>query len=291
MESTDNNQPVAPAESPAADGKNTKKKSKLGLVLGLTIGGGVLVLGGILTLILVLVLGGVSRQDFRAAADQTRKIGTLVSSDGSFATSISSALQSGDFSPSTIKSIQDFQSSLKKEMNTLSTMRAIKNDRDAKTKFDAMQAAYEKYDQDISLTIKLLDEASPALTAILKLADDFSNFNYSDINDFKQFATSAHDIAKKCTTVKTGDGSIDQAFQDFGQAYEAFAAALDQFIANPSSENNDALSATSTKVATVSATAMTTLNKASDPKVASNFTDTINALGSYLTDRANGNKQ
>ena len=294
------NQPVAPAPNPAPvampvapvatpTDPNAPKKSHLGLILGLSIGGGVLLIG-VLILVLVLVFGGVSRQDYRDAVDQTQKIANLASEDGSYATSIDSILSgTPDQSAATnaANKIKAFQSDLKTEMGVLSSMKAVTRDSDAKTKFDKLQATYQKYDQDLTFAAKLLNEAGPVFAGIAQLSDDYGTISYTDLSSFGAVATDAHTIATACGNVNTGNSDVDNAFQTMGDAYENFATVLDKVVAGDTSATSS-LSSASSKLSSAATALSTAMKSVSATDDSSDFTDAVNDLGKYLTAKANG---
>ncbi|MCL2280527.1 hypothetical protein FWC31_01415 [Candidatus Saccharibacteria bacterium] len=268
-----------------------KKKSKLGLILGLSIGGGVLLIGILVTVLLLVLGGGISKQDYRDAADQIKKVGQTATdmSASSFYTSVLGGTVTQPAIDSIVSKFGDAQTKLRSEMETLSSMKAVKKDEDAKAKFDVLESTYKKYDQDISSSMKLLEEIGPTLVAMSKLSQQMVGFNISNINNVEPLTASLRDVADKGANVNTDDNNIDKTFAELSEVYGDFATALDQFAANPTQATTNALISASAKIKTKAALLQTAFTSfgSSSTKTAAEFTTAINALGKYLTNKAN----
>ncbi len=262
-----------------------KKKSHLGLILGLCIGGVVVAVGAVLLILFLTVWSGPTKQDYADAQKQAQKIADLASDDGKYATELdgifsnSSSSLTQDQIDQAKSEVQKFQGELKTDMNDLSAMKAIKKGGDeTRTKFDALQTAYVSYDKMMTVQAQALEQAGPAIMAIASAVSDMSSM--SDPSELSSLASKFNDIGTKLVGIKTDDAKINDAFHKMGDAYGCMGQAFQGSI---SSDLYSKMSACQDKMSDID-------NPFDSSAVSSDLSKTLNDLGQYLTSKANGSK-
>jgi Zn-dependent oligopeptidase len=149
------------------------KKSKLGLILGLSIGGGILIIGIIVT-VLLLVLGGVSRQDYRDAQEVAsdmvssyNKIGSIYISTSSTQTQINNEL---DTLKTNLKSFNE-------NYDKLGETKAVKNDKKAAELYKTLTDKKSAFNSTMDISIEVYEKIFPVMS---ELSDYSSSYNYND---------------------------------------------------------------------------------------------------------------
>jgi len=281
----DNNQPVAPASSAAPIaptmapvGPNApKKKSKLGLILGLSIGGGVLLIGVLITVLILVVGGGVSRQDYinaQKAADDLRtpynKIASIYISTSSTETQVKN----------TMDTLKTNRATFDADFKALGDMKAIKNDPKAQDLYK--KAADEKVKLDTYLDA--IQEAYEVIYPISEGMDDASYGNSADaIAALKSYQTQLQGLKVTQPVNKDYIDQINKILPDFISALEAYAN-MDYSNYDPSLSRN--VTTQTTNLTNADSDWRSNLEKLNDD---ANFSSAFNNLGEYLTDQLNKN--
>jgi hypothetical protein len=263
-----NNTTPMGAPAPAA------KKSKLGLILGLSIGGVVLIAAVVVALILLLG-GGVSKQDYKDAQSAASDLRTPYSKIASFYVS----------TYSTDTEVKNELDTLKKNRTTfnddfkkLGEMKAVKNDEKA-------QDFYKKAADQKTKLDAYLDTAVEAYEVIYPVAKEMENVSYSNSADaiatLKSYQTKLKDLKLTQQVNKDYIDEINGILPDFISALEAYA---NMDYSNYDSSLYTKVSNLSTKLTDADSSWKSNLTKLEDD---ANFSDAFNDLGEYLTDQIN----
>jgi hypothetical protein len=143
--------PIAGSNIPV-NPNGTAKKSKVGLIIGLVIGGLTLI-GGSLTLLVLLMGGGPSQQDYSDAIGKLNNVTRIYNDMGSSVGSFSSFDTETEIANG-IDSVTTKQADLNSALDTLSGARVIKKDKQAKELFSKVTDRREKFNEYIGITLE-----------------------------------------------------------------------------------------------------------------------------------------
>ena len=267
------------------------KKSKLGLILGLSIGGGVVVLAGIIILIVVL-LNSVSKKDWQTAQS---KIGAMQSSYDDQSSTISSdvddmtsAATNGDSDinskiSTVTNDISSYRSTLKNQINALGEMRAIKLDKTANQKFAKVESAYKKYDADLAKASAIYSKVMPLFGQMIALGQNTSGI--SSVADAQNIANEFTSLAAKMSATKTGYSDVDASVAKMATDMKAVGDGLNSMISSGSADTTAVDDATTNLSSDASdfSTSMEGDNTSNDE---SNFISALQDLQSYVDNKA-----
>lgn len=243
------------------------KKSKKGLILGLAIGGGVLLIGLIVTLVLVLT-GGVSKQDFSDARQITDD--TTSSYNKVRAESISEDGMSG------LKTARvAFDDNYKK----LGETRAIKKDKEAADLYKKVSAEKSDLDTYLNTAAEFYEAINPIVKEIVSVSYTDSDTAISNLKSY-QAKLEALDLKQKVN--KDYINEITSILPEFIAAVDAYAN-MTEYDASLYQKVSDL----STKLTDADATWKSNVN---DLYEAIDFANAIDDLSQYLDNRANGVK-
>jgi gas vesicle protein len=263
------------------------KKSKRGLILGLSIGGGVLFIGAIVTLLIVL-LGGLSKKDWQNAQAKAAAVYQTYSDKGSAITSdvsdMTSSLsdKSADLQSkvSTVSSdITSFRSALKDNITALGNEKAIKQDKNAQDKFAKLNSAYKKYDDTLA-------EASVIYTKVLPLfvkMGQLNNNNVSSTSDAAAIAGQFTSLASDFAAVHTGYPSVDNSLQKISTDLKNMGDGLTTMLTDTSSSTSLTKIQTAASSLESDASGLQSVMEGTD--ITSNetaFTGSLNSLQDYI---------
>jgi uncharacterized coiled-coil protein SlyX len=272
--SSQTSQPVNPLAPRPSSG--TPKKSKLGLILGLSFGG-VVLLAGVLVLVLFLVLGGVSKQDYTEAYQAVRDLRSPTSNLSSlyFSTSSTETSIKNNFD-----SLKKNRTELNQDLQQLGDMKAIKNDQKAQELYKTV--ADEKVKLD-----KYLDALEEIYEKIYPIAKELSNLSYSSSSDsvlstLKSFQAKLQDLEPKQTVNKDYIDTLNRVVPEYISALEAYLNGIGSGSYDPSLYEK--YSAASEKLTDADSDWQSNLKKLSSDI---ELSDAYNDLGEYLTDKVN----
>ena len=269
--------PAPVATSPNLSAQATPpKKSKKGLILGLAIGGGVLI-AGLITLILILVMGGVSRQDY---SDAQAKAKEMTSAYNKLSTVYVSSYDTSSAAATKLDTLKTNLSVLSTNAAELGGMKAIKKDQKAADfykKLDTERADLEAY---INVEIEYLDKIFPVVKEI-------DSVSYSDpdqtISTLKEYQGKLKALDLKQKVNKDYIDEINTILPQFIDAIEAYVSAMN--AGNYDSSLYTKVSNLSSQLTDADTTWKDNLN---DLYEAVEFSKSANDLGYYLTGKANG---
>jgi chromosome segregation ATPase len=289
---TESPTPTQPAPEPATTpAPAAPKKSKKGLVIGLSIGGGLLVIGAIVLVLLLTLGGGISKADYREAQEYARSVAEKDQAAQEDILSLVNALSSSDISQSDLDDItstlKTYVSDIKSGIDKLGDYKAIKDDEEAAGKYKTLQAAYDDYDKYCDLIIEFYEEVLPPFIKMMSFESKFSSI--TDLDQVSSLVTELKSIADELDDVNVSNSSIKDAIEDISEALTDMADLLQDMIDDPSNASSaySKLSSLTTKLQTGSTSLTKPLtDRSSITKLSTAFSD----LGGYLTDKANGDK-
>ncbi len=255
------------------------KKSKKGLILGLVIGGGVLI-AGLITLLLVMLMGGVSRQDYSAAQSQAK---SAVSVYNTIAAVYVSGYDTNEQAAGKLDKLKTNLSTLDKNFTELGNAKAIKNDKKAADYYQKAKTEKADLDTFVNAEIEYLDKIHP-------LVNELSNVSYSDTTQtiavLKEYEGKLKALDLKQKVNKDYIDEINTVLPQFISAIEAYVDAVNS--GNYDSSLYTKVSKLSTDLTGADSTWKDNMEKLYD---AVEFSGVMNDLGRYLTDKANGKSE
>jgi hypothetical protein len=150
------------------------KKSKLGLILGLSIGGGALIIGSLILVLLLVLGGGVSKQDFAEAYQKTETMSASYNKISTYVTTYYTETEIRNNLDTLKNNLAAFNDSYKEVGDT----KAVKNDKEAKDLYQKIADRKAKFDEAIDAMIEVYEKILPA---IVTMKDDYSVTNYNDL--------------------------------------------------------------------------------------------------------------
>jgi hypothetical protein len=252
------------------------KKSKLGLILGLSIGGGILIIGIIVTVLLLVLGGGVSKQDYQEAQDAASDLRTPYSKlTSTYVSSYSTDTQIKN-AASTLK---DNRAPLNDSLKKLSEAKAIKNDKEA-------AELYKKVADEKTKLDTYLDIITEAYEVIYPAAKEMTNMSVTDasgaISALKKYQTELESLKLNQKVNKDYMDTINSILPEFISAVEAYA---NMSYSNYDSSLYKKVSDMSSKLTDADTDWRSNIEKLQDDL---KFSDALNDLGEYLTDKASG---
>jgi outer membrane murein-binding lipoprotein Lpp len=270
--------PISPAApvSPAAP-----KKSKKGLIIGLSIGGALLVIAGVI-LTLLLVLGGVSKADYEEAQKSTQSLASEMSEISSTITDLSNSSDSSNVTELSTE-LKNLKSKLAEYVKELGDQKAIKQDEEAAKKYETMKSAQSKVDKNIDTMIEVSEEVLPVFIDIQESMSGFSSI--SSLSQIQSLITEFRRIETKVKAIETSNSTINQSMADIGSDIGAMADLFETALTSNSTSGlmtglyslQSSLSSSTTKFSNE-------MKNLSDNK---DFTNAANDLDEYLTDKVN----
>lgn len=264
-------QPVvgAPLETPP-------KKSKKGLIMGLLIGGGVLLIG-LVALILIFVLGGVSRQDYSDAQNKAKQ---LTSSYSNISTVYVSGYDTSSEATKKLDTLKTNLSDLNAKFTELGNTKAIKKDQKAADYYKKVSSEKADLEAFANAEIEYLDKIFP-------IVKELESVSYSDpdqtISTLKEYETKLKALDLKQKVNKDYIDEINTVLPQFISAIEDYVSAVNS--GNYDSSLYTKVSTLSTKLTDADSTWKDNLEELYD---AVDFSGAINDLGQYLTSKTNG---
>jgi len=256
------------------------KKSKKGLVIGL-ICGGVVVIGAVVA-VLLLVLGGVSKADYRSAQELAQRTANYISKTDSVISEImSTSTPTRETLEEATAQIREFKSQLDSGLQKLGEERAIRNDAKAREKYDALMEAFGEYSDNINLLIEIYEQPMYVFLRMMQLSE-FSSIESDE--EFNAMVAEFREIAADAKAVNTGSAVINEAMSDIGDSISAMADALDAAFAGDENALDDVNSANS-DLQDAGQKFTDEVTRLADSGNA--FASKLNSLGEYLTEKAN----
>ncbi len=252
------------------------KKSKKGLIIGLIVGG-VVLLAGVVTLLLFLLLGGVSKQDYSEAQTKAKALGSSYSS-------VSSVYVSGyDTSSEAAKKLETLKTGLSgidKNFKELGDAKAIEKDQKAADYYKKVSTEKADLETFINAEIEYLDKIFPIVKELESVS--YSNADQT-VSTLKEYETKLKALDLKQKVNKDYIGEINTTLPEFISAIEAYVSAVNS--GNYDSSLYNKVSAASTKLTDADSTWKDNIEELYN---AVQFSSAVNELGQYLTDKANG---
>lgn len=214
---------------PSQNPNGTAKKSKIGLIVGLIIGAVVLI-GGIIALVLVLVLSGVSQEDYKTAYDQVvalrsdsnDKISALNDAE-------TSASTSGDQQKTqeATDAIKNLRSLVKSNVDKIGELKAVTNDKDAKAKFDKLHQASRAYVDNLDAAGNYVAQVLPVVAKM----NSVGSLNPYDDTDRAKYISTLNDIATDLKKVNVND-SVNEHTKALATDLTNLASHVESAVAN-----------------------------------------------------------
>ncbi|MCL2173819.1 hypothetical protein FWH58_00755 [Candidatus Saccharibacteria bacterium] len=271
---------------PTADVSVPKQKSKFGLILGLSIGGGLLLIGAVLLTLFLTVWSGPSQQEYRDAQAQAEKVTQSFETWDAVFSSLglegvldgSTTITQTQLDAAKVE-MQKFQNELKTSVDDLGSMSAIKNgDKKTKDLFETLKNAHNVYDRSFTVRIQVLDQVGLALFEMVGLVltmGDLSDIPDMSVSELTAFTSSLTKVSQVFSALETDDSTINDAFHQLGTGLSCLSAA---FTSGDLSKVTECLSQ------------MESTSNLTDPFGAvpsqNDLTNAINNLNKHLTDKA-----
>lgn len=273
-------QPAAPqpqgSQPKAAPTQPTTKKSKRGLILGLAIGGGVLLIALIVGLIL-LVSGGISRQDYMDAQAKAKEIDTPYKAiTGIYLSSYDTEAYVAE----DVDTIKTNKAALEGIISDLGEMKAIKKDKTAADYYDKLIEQDKNLEAYVDAELEYLEVISPVVRELSKVS--YSDYD-SAITALKGYQEKLKNLDLKQQVNKDYLDNINSILPEFISAIQGYVDARNS--ESYSSSYYSKISQTSTQLTKADSTWKSNLKDLSD-KI--KFSTAANDLGTYLTSKANG---
>ena len=279
--------PITPATpvTPPVD-PNTPKKSKLGLILGLSIGGGVLLIGIIVTVLLLVLNMGLSKSDWQTAIDHANKISTIMSDDSalSAASSLDSDSTASDVTTAA-NQIKTFRTNLQQAMTDLGNTKAIKNDKTAQAKFQTLQSKYTAFDQQINSMYEVLNQCGSAIVVMTSMG----SLDYSDASAAQTVLSGMKSAASQLSSATLSDSNLNSTTHAMADKMSALATALSNYLNNSSDLTAmDNFYNALDDFETASGNWTDAINKIADSSASSDFETAFNDLATYMNSQLLG---
>ena len=177
-----------PVASNEKSGKSEKeasaeksKKSKRNLILGLSIGGGVLFIGLIITLILIIV-GGVSKADYEQVSKLSEEARTNYSKINSFRiSSYSTKSQIED----KVETLKENRQNFDEKFDQIGESKAIKKDKTAKEIYGKAVEAKKEMDEYLDTAIEAYEVIVPFSKDLSQVSSDDSDEAIEALKDYQ----------------------------------------------------------------------------------------------------------
>jgi uncharacterized protein YukE len=296
--------PPAPPTQPIQPGQLSQpaKKSHLGLILGL-VGGGIAVIVAVVLVLVLVVFAGPSQADYANAASLTKKFNSLnnisecksmKSYYSDFSYGSSSNISSADLSGLN-NSWKDCKKAVNDHLSQIANSPAITRDQDAKTKFDAVQKAWNDATPKLDSIFDLITKLLPVMQDGYQLATAMSNASSYSISSMSDLAstlsglqTNLKSMISELKGTKFDNTKVQDWADDLTDKSQTLSNAIDQFQTSQNNANGmaaitalenwySAFSDTPTDAVDTDA-----LNDASDK-----LDDATESLYNYLSTQAN----
>jgi DNA-binding transcriptional regulator GbsR (MarR family) len=274
----DPNQQSAPGavSAPTPPSPAKPKKSKLGLVLGLSIGGGLLIIGAVVLVLILVLGGGVSKTDYRdaqeAASDLRTSYSKLLSSY--ISTYATDAEVKND-----LDTIKTNRTKVSDGLKELGEMKAIKNDKEAKELYAKVTDEQTKLNSYLDVVVEYYEVIHP----VLKLMND-TNASLSNsenaLSALEDYQDKLEGLNLKQKVNKDYIDEINSILPEFISAVKAYA---NMDYSNYDSTLYQKVSDLSKKLTNADTDWKSNINKTQDEI---ELSDAFNDLGKYLTDKA-----
>lgn len=269
----DKSQNSPDAQSASDNNGASKKKSKLGLILGLSIGGGVLLIGVLVTVLILVLGGGVSKQDYVEAQEAASDLRTSYSSVSSMYVSM---YKTETEIKNDLDDLKKDRAEFDDQFEALGKMKAIKNDKEA-------NELYKKAAEQVATLDTFLDTVVEVYEVIYPIIKEMEDLSLSDaeeaISVLKGYQTKIANLNVKQKVNKDYVDQLNKILPDYVKAIEAYA--------NAETYSSSLYKDVSTQTTNLSnadsdwRSNLTKLGKDAD------FAKVLNELGKYLTDKVN----
>lgn len=270
--------------SPAKQGP---KKSYKKLIIGVSAGVGALVVV-IVAVVVFIAMTSVSKTDYRTAYERLSDIQRESNSTDLSYTGFDSDTTASDVDKYRDKAKQAMQK-VDGELNDLSKLKAIKNDKEAKLRYDKLDKALDETTKALDNSMNAVKDILPLITAKSTVSD--VDYDTSDAKSYyKALADSYNSLAETAKKTKASDEDLQGNLKDLATAstdmanyYQDKADDKDVSYSTYTKASNKF-----TKASRNISDALTDLTKDLSDKGKA-LGDAANSLQRYLYDRYTGN--
>lgn len=195
--------------------KVEQKKTKLGLIIGLSVGAFVLLAVGI-SVALILAFN-ISKNDWQNSENNLSRLNSFIEKANA---NIESDVLDMTDSPTqenvakVTNDIKEYREDLKGQISDLSNEKAVKQDKKAAEKFAKLNIIYKKYDSELAKLSVIYAKVLPLFVEMKDLGSQESSITSFD--QVKNMADKFIAIGDKFNSTKTGYSDVDDAVAKIG---------------------------------------------------------------------------
>lgn len=195
--------------------KVEQKKTKLGLIIGLSVGAFVLLAVGI-SVALILAFN-ISKNDWQNSENNLSRLNSIIEKANA---NIESDVLDMTDSPTqenvakVTNDIKEYREDLKGQISDLSNEKAVKQDKKAAEKFAKLNIIYKKYDNELAKLSVIYAKVLPLFVEMKDLGSQESPITSFD--QVKNMADKFIAIGDKFNSTKTGYSDVDDAVAKIG---------------------------------------------------------------------------
>ena len=195
--------------------KVEQKKTKLGLIIGLSVGAFVLLAVGI-SVALILAFN-ISKNDWQNSENNLSRLNSFIEKANA---NIESDVLDMTDSPTqenvakVTNDIKEYREDLKGQISDLSNEKAVKQDKKAAEKFAKLNIIYKKYDNELAKLSVIYAKVLPLFVEMKDLGSQESPITSFD--QVKNMADKFIAIGDKFNSMKTGYSDVDDAVAKIG---------------------------------------------------------------------------
>lgn len=195
--------------------KVEQKKTKLGLIIGLSVGAFVLLAVGI-SVALILAFN-ISKNDWQNSENNLSRLNSFIEKANA---NIENDVLDMTDSPTqenvakVTNDIKEYREDLKGQISDLSNEKAVKQDKKAAEKFAKLNIIYKKYDNELAKLSVIYAKVLPLFVEIKDLGSQESSITSFD--QVKNMADKFIAIGDKFNSTKTGYSDVDDAVAKIG---------------------------------------------------------------------------
>ena len=195
--------------------KVEQKKTKLGLIIGLSVGAFVLLAVGI-SVALILAFN-ISKNDWQNSENNLSRLNSFIEKANA---NIESDVLDMTDSPTqenvakVTNDIKEYREDLKGQISDLSNEKAVKQDKKAAEKFAKLNIIYKKYDNELAKLSVIYAKVLPLFVEMKDLGSQESSITSFD--QVKNMADKFIAIGDKFNSTKTGYSDVDDAVAKIG---------------------------------------------------------------------------
>lgn len=195
--------------------KVEQKKTKLGLIIGLSVGAAVLAIIGIA--VALIFAFSISKADWQKSEDHLDSLNSFIKKTNTVIEDYVSEMTDSPTQENIAKvtsDIKKYRDDLKGRISDLSAEKAIKQDKKAADKFAKINTIYKKYDNELAKLGVIYAKVLPLFGDMKDLGSRENSL--TSFSDVKSLANKFISIGNKFALVKTGYSDIDEVVAKIG---------------------------------------------------------------------------